>query len=188
VRRIEAVTGPVAVGLLRHHDRELAEAAALLRTRSEDVTVVIAEREAKRRELEKQARSGGGSDGGQAVSELAGRAHELGGVNVLIETAAVADAKALLELADRLKNSLVEPSAIVLGAAVDGRVHLIASMTPGAVERGLRAGALVKTAAQVVGGGGGGRDTMAQAGGRDPDKLPDALGAARAEIEQILSG
>ncbi|MGZ8648040.1 MAG: alanine--tRNA ligase-related protein, partial [Solirubrobacteraceae bacterium] len=188
VRRIEAVTGPVAVELLRRHDRLLDEAAARLRTRPEDVSAVIAEREAKRRELEKQARSGGGSDGRQAVSELAGRAGELGGVRVLVEAATVSDAKALLELADHLKNSLGEPSAIVLGAAVDGRVHLVATVTPGAVEHGLRAGALVKTAAQVVGGGGGGRDTMAQAGGRDPDKLPDALGAARAEIEKILSG
>jgi alanyl-tRNA synthetase len=188
VRRIEAVTGPVAVELLRRHDRVLDEAAALLRTRPEDVPAVVAEREDKRRKLEKQARSGGSGDGRLAVSELAGRAGELDGVKVLVESASVSDAKALLELADHVKNSLGEPSAIVLGAAVDGRVHLVASMTPGAVERGLRAGALVKTAAQVVGGGGGGRDTMAQAGGRDPDKLPDALGAARAEIEKILSG
>jgi alanyl-tRNA synthetase len=188
VRRIEAVTGPVAVELLRRHDRVLDEAAALLRTRPEDVPAVIADREAKRRELEKQARSGGGSDGAQAVSELAGRARELGGVNVVVEAASVPDAKALLELSDHVKNSLPDPAAIVLGAAVHGRVHLIASMTPGAVDRGLRAGALVKTAAEVVGGGGGGRDTMAQAGGRDPAKLPDALGAARAEIEKILSG
>ena len=60
------------------------------------------------------------------------------------------------------------------------------SATPAAVERGVKAGAIVKAAAQVVGGGGGGRDTMAQAGGRNPDKLPDALDTARAEIEAAL--
>jgi alanyl-tRNA synthetase len=76
---------------------------------------------------------------------------------------------------------------VVLGSAGEGRVSLIASATPAAVERGVKAGAIVKTAARVVGGGGGGRDTMAQAGGRDPDKLPDALAAARAEIERALS-
>ena len=76
---------------------------------------------------------------------------------------------------------------VVLGAIQGGeRVHLIASATPGAVERGVKAGAIVKAAAQVVGGGGGGRDTMAQAGGRDPDKLPDALATARAEIGRLL--
>jgi alanyl-tRNA synthetase len=58
--------------------------------------------------------------------------------------------------------------------------------TPGAVERGVKAGQIVKAAAQVVGGGGGGRDTMAQAGGRDPSKLQDALATARAEIERAV--
>ncbi len=59
----------------------------------------------------------------------------------------------------------------MLGTAADGRVHLVASVAPALVERGVKAGAVVKAAAEVVGGGGGGRDTMAQAGGRDPEKL-----------------
>ena len=67
-----------------------------------------------------------------------------------------------------------------------GRVSLLVSATPGAVERGVKAGAIVKAAAQVVGGGGGGRDTMAQAGGRDPTKLREALETARAEIARAL--
>ena len=67
-------------------------------------------------------------------------------------------------------------------------MHLIASVAPSLVERGVKAGAIVKVAAQVTGGGGGGRDTMAQAGGRDPEKLPEALAAARAEIERLLAG
>jgi alanyl-tRNA synthetase len=75
---------------------------------------------------------------------------------------------------------------VVLGAPGDGRASLLVAATPGAVERGVKAGAVVKVAAQAVGGGGGGRDTMAQAGGREPDKLPDALAAARAEIERAL--
>ena len=75
----------------------------------------------------------------------------------------------------------------MLGTVVDGRVHLVASVTPSLVERGVRAGEVVKVAAQVAGGGGGGRDTMAQAGGRDPDKLPEALAAARAAIEAALA-
>ena len=67
-----------------------------------------------------------------------------------------------------------------------GRVHLAASVAPEIVARGVKAGAIVKAAAAVVGGGGGGRDTVAQAGGRDPDKLDDALIAARAAIEEAL--
>ncbi|HWX52643.1 MAG TPA: DHHA1 domain-containing protein, partial [Solirubrobacteraceae bacterium] len=80
----------------------------------------------------------------------------------------------------------LKDAAIVLGAAADGRAHLVVSVSPPLVERGLKAGAIVKLAAEVVGGGGGGRDTMAQAGGRDPEKLGDAIAAARAEIESVL--
>jgi alanyl-tRNA synthetase len=98
----------------------------------------------------------------------------------------VPDARALLELSDTVRQRLGD-SAVVLGAAGEGRVHLVANFAPAAVERGLRADAVVRAAAQVVGGGGGGRETMAQAGGRDPEKLPDALATARLEIERALS-
>ena len=79
-------------------------------------------------------------------------------------------------------------AAIVLGAADDGKVHFVASVAPALVARGVKAGAVVKAAAQVAGGGGGGRDTMARAGGRDPGKLDEAIAAARAAIEAALAG
>jgi alanyl-tRNA synthetase len=181
VRRIEAVTGPVAVGLLRHHDQVLAEAAAQLRTTPDNVAVAVADREAKRRELEKQRKSG--------PSELAVSADaavDVDGVRVLVAQAAIEDPKAMPDAADKLRGQLGELSVVVLGSAAAGRVALLATATPAAVERGVKAGTIVKAAAQVVGGGGGGRDTMAQAGGRNPDKLPQALEAARAEIERAL--
>ena len=108
-------------------------------------------------------------------------------MRVLAEQSPVAEPKAMMELADRLKNALGD-AAIVLGGTGEGRVHLVVAVTPAVVERGVKAGSVVKVAAQAVGGGGGGRDTMAQAGGRDPEKLPDALAAARAEIERALAG
>ena len=89
------------------------------------------------------------------------------------------------ELSDRVKQTLGD-SAVVLGTAVDGRVHLVANVAPPAVERGVKAGEIVRVAAGIVGGGGGGRDTMAQAGGRNPDKLPEAVAAARLAIERAL--
>jgi alanyl-tRNA synthetase len=106
-------------------------------------------------------------------------------VRVVAQPVEVPDAKALLELSDQVKQKLGE-SAVVLGTAVDGRVHLVANFSDAAVGRGLKAGDVVKVAAQVTGGGGGGRPTMAQAGGRDPEKLPEALAAAKAAIEQAL--
>ena len=67
-------------------------------------------------------------------------------------------------------------------------VHLVASVAPDLVKRGVKAGAVVKAAAQVVGGGGGGRDTMARAGGLDPQKLQEAIDTARATIAAALAG
>ena len=126
-----------------------------------------------------------GPDRGVA-DELAAAAEEVGGLKVVVEAVAATDARALLELSDTVRQRLGD-SAVLLGTAGDGRVHLVANFAPAAVERGLRADVVVRAAAQVVGGGGGGRDTMAQAGGRDPEKLPDALATARLEIERALS-
>jgi alanyl-tRNA synthetase len=99
----------------------------------------------------------------------------------------VEDPKALPDLADRAKAKLGD-AAIVLGAVADGKVHLVATVAPALVKRGVKAGSIVRVAAEVTGGGGGGRDTMARAGGRDPDKLPEAIAAARAAIEAALAG
>ncbi len=71
-----------------------------------------------------------------------------------------------------MKGRLGDEAAIVLGTAAEGRVHLVAAVTPALVERGVRAGEVVKAAAAVAGGGGGGKDTMAQAGGKDPASSP----------------
>jgi len=106
---------------------------------------------------------------------------------VLAATASVGDAKALLDVVDRLKGQLAG-AAILLGSAAEGRVHLVASVAPELVARGVKAGAIVKIAAELAGGGGGGRDTLAQAGGRDPDKLDAAIAAGRSAIESALAG
>jgi alanyl-tRNA synthetase len=187
VRRIEAVTGPAAVELLRIHDGLLDEIASELRTRPEEATLAVRRLVEERRRLEKdlaQAATGGGSETG--VEELADSAEEIGGAKVLTRVVEVNDAKALLELADRVKGKLGD-AAILLGTAADGRVHLVASVAPELVLRGVKAGEIVKTAAAVVGGGGGGRDTMAQAGGRDPEKLDEAIAAGAAAIEAALT-
>jgi alanyl-tRNA synthetase len=182
VRRIEAITGPVAVGLLRKHDSLLRTTASLLRGNAEDVPDRVADLRAKVKELEKQLKEGAPA----AAAVDAGGATEIGGVKVLVETVEGADPKSLPDLADRLKGQLGDAAVVVLGAPGEGKVSLIASVTPAAVERGVKAGDLVKLAAGIVGGGGGGRPTMAQAGGKDPAKLPQALAAAREEIERIL--
>ena len=134
------------------------------------------------KELQRQPR--GGPDRGTAEQLVAG-ADELAGVRVLVEAFDAPDPGALLELSDAVRQKLGD-AAVVLGSAVDGRAHLVANFAPSVVERGLNAGDVVRAAARLVGGGGGGRDTMAQAGGREPEKLPEALATARLEIEKSL--
>ncbi len=127
VRRIEAVTGPAAVELLREHDRLLGEIAQTLRTTPGQALEAVQARERSRKELEQALKQGGGA-GGDAdtvdIEELSGRVAEIAGVPVLAAVVEVRDAKALLEIADRLKGRLGE-AAIVLGTAVDGRAHLL---------------------------------------------------------------
>jgi alanyl-tRNA synthetase len=183
VRRIEAVTGPEGIELLRRHDDALGEIAARLRTRPEHALEAVERLVGEAAE----ARKGGGAPAEAAadVDELAQRAEEVGGAAVLTADVGAGDEQGLLSVLDRLKPKLGD-AAIVLGAKADGRVMFVASVAPALVERGVKAGAVVKAAAEVAGGGGGGRDTMARAGGRHPEKLDEALAAARAAIAEAL--
>ncbi|HEY2537419.1 MAG TPA: alanine--tRNA ligase [Solirubrobacteraceae bacterium] len=186
VRRIEALTGSGAVELLREHDRLLAELAAELRARPQDALKTLRAHEAERRELERALREDGGSAAGDVdIDALAASAEPVGDVPVLTAAVQASDAHALMGILDRVRGRL-EGAAVVLGTAAEGRVHLVAGVAPELVARGVKAGAIVKVAAAVAGGGGGGRDTVAQAGGRDPGKLEDALRAAREAIEEAL--
>jgi alanyl-tRNA synthetase len=187
VRRIEAITGPAAVAALRAGDAAAREAAALLKTGVERLPEAIGELRERVRQAAKAA-AANGAGAAVDVEALAAGATRVAGADVVAQVVSAAGgAKELMDVADRIKGRLGEESVTVLGAAVDGRVHLVAAVTPALVARGVKAGAVVKVAAAVAGGGGGGRDTMAQAGGRDPDKLPAAIAAARAAIEAALA-
>jgi alanyl-tRNA synthetase len=183
VRRIEAVTGAAGIDAFRERSEELAEIAKLLRAPEHEVVAAVRKLTDRVRDLERRPRD---TDARAVAEELAGKAGEISGVRVLAEIVEAADAKELLELSDRIRQSLGD-SAVVLGTAVDGRAHLVANVAPAAVERGVKAGDVVRAAAEIVGGGGGGRDTMAQAGGRDPGKLAEAIATARLAIERALS-
>jgi alanyl-tRNA synthetase len=187
VRRIEAITGPEAVAFMRARDEQLESAARTLRVPAERVAETIVELRERVRELERQIKRGSGNGGGTVdLDAIVAAAVEIDGVRVLTAAAEVPDGDALLALSDRLKGRLGD-AAIVLGRAGDGKVDLVVSVAPALVARGVKAGHVIKLAAAEVGGGGGGRDTMARAGGRDPDRLPEALSAARAAIEAALT-
>jgi len=185
VRRIEALTGPAAVELMRRRDAALERAGRELRVPPEAVPDAVAELRARVRELERAARSPARTQEPELEALLAS-AVAVDGASVLVASVPASDGRALLEVADRLKGRLGD-AVIVLGSAGEDRVDLVASVAPALVERGVRAGEIVRAAAAEVGGGGGGRDTMARAGGRDVARLPQALEAARAAIGAALA-
>jgi alanyl-tRNA synthetase len=182
VRRIEAITGPAATDYFRERDGALREVGELLGNPQDPLA-------GARRAAEqlKEATAGAQKAQGQALGEeakrLGGTAADVGGVQVLVAATELADQKSLLDVANRIQSSLGDPVVQVLGGGDGDKVALVALASPGAVEKGLSAAELVRAAAGVVGGGGGGRDDMAQAGGKDPAKLDDALAEARAIIE-----
>jgi alanyl-tRNA synthetase len=184
VRRIEALTGPAAIDWFHERSAALEEAGALLGSARDPLAA--ARRAAQRLEALEHAQA---ESDARAASEEADRlgdqGEEVAGVRVVVSQGHGADQGALLDLADRIKARLGD-AAVVLGGAEDGKVALVASFTQSAVERGLSAADVVREAAAVVGGGGGGRETVAQAGGREPQRLEEALRVAREAIRRGL--
>jgi alanyl-tRNA synthetase len=185
VRRIEALTGPAAIDWFRERSAALDEVGTLLGS-PQDPLGAARRAEERLSSLEQDARRSGVERARELAGELAGRATQLDGIGVLAERTELADQRQLLELADAVKGSLGE-AAVVLGGTDDGRVALVAIFSGAAVERGLSAADVIRDAAKLVGGGGGGRDNVAQAGGTEPDRLDDALRAAREAIEAGLA-
>ena len=184
VRRIEALTAEGGIKEFQRRTEEMRALAEMLRVPEHEVVNAVTRMQESLKQASKAPKRAT-ADPEQAEA-LAGRAAEIGGVRVLTEVAEAPEPKALLALSDQLRQKLGD-AAVVLGAAADGRVHLVANFAPSVVERGLNAGDVIRVAAEIAGGGGGGRPTLAQAGGKDPDKLPDALAAARVEIEKQLA-
>ncbi len=185
VRRIEALAGPAAAAQLREHERELKAIAGALRTRPDQALGAVVDREAKLKELQKAKAAGSGITDDQ-LAALGEQVDEIGGLRALVAPldgdALGEDAvKDLRSIVDRLRDKF-SAEVVVIGCTAGGRVQVVASAQPAAIERGVKAGALAKLAAEIVGGGGGGRDNLAQAGGKDPAKLPDALDAVREAI------
>ncbi|MDX1377123.1 MAG: alanine--tRNA ligase, partial [Burkholderiales bacterium] len=186
VRRVEAKTGEGALAWVQAQEARLHEAAAVLKAPAGEVNAKIAQLLENARALERElAKLKSRLAAGQGA-DLTSQAVEVKGARVLAATLDGADAKTLREAMDRLKDRL-KPAAIVLGSVADGKVSLIAGVTSELTGK-LKAGELVNHVAQQVGGKGGGRPDMAQAGGNDPARLPQALQSVRGWVEQRLGG
>ncbi len=185
VRRIEAITGPAAIDFYRERSEQLDSVGEALGAREDPLAA--AERVAERlRELERAASERGAAAAGERASELVAGAESVAGVDVVVGgLGELSDLKQLLSLARGIGGRLGD-SAVILGATLGEKVSLVGALSPAVVERGLSAAELIREAAAVVGGGGGGKPELAQAGGRDPAKLDEALATARDAIEREL--
>ncbi len=173
IRRVEAVTGEVALALVQNLNNRVLEAAAALKAQPEELTQRIAQVQDHVKALEKELATLKSKMASSQGDELVNQAVDVKGIRVLAATLEGADVTALRETMDKLKDKL-KTAAIVLASVSDGKVSLIAGVTADATSR-LKAGELVNFVAQQVGGKGGGRPDMAQAGGTDPSGLPAAL-------------
>jgi alanyl-tRNA synthetase len=187
VRRIEAVTGRAAQQLIQMRLGVLDAAATHLGAPPEEVDRAVLRLMGDVHELQKVL--------GQVRRDLARlefeallqQVQDVSGVTVLAARVQAAEVETLREMTDWLRNRL-SSVVIVLGAVIDEKPTFVAAVTPDLVERGLQAGSLIKQVARIVGGGGGGRPTMAQAGGRDPNRLDEALALVPAVVKESLDG
>ncbi|HLF39732.1 MAG TPA: alanine--tRNA ligase, partial [Burkholderiales bacterium] len=184
VRRIEATTGEGALAYVQGQESKLNEAAAALKTPPQEVAQKVAQILDSVKTLEKELARLKSKLASSQGEELGDRAVEVKGAKVLAATLGGADAKALRETMDKLKDRL-KSAVVVLAAVEGGKVALIAGVTADLTSK-VKAGDLVNYVAQQVGGKGGGRPDMAQAGGTDPAKLPAALESVRGWVEQRL--
>lgn len=186
IRRIEAVTGRAAYELVQRRFRTLKQAAAALSTTVDDVPARLKqleeELETTRKRLAQQRAELAAAEFNRSLDSVP----SVAGVPVMTALIPGADADTLRAMTDRFRQRY--PSGVVVVAsAPDNRPVIIGAVTDDLVKRGLNAGELVKVVAAVVGGGGGGRPTLAQAGGKDAARLPDALEKAAEYVRSKLN-
>jgi alanyl-tRNA synthetase len=173
VRRIEAVTGPGAYSWMAETNRAATAASQRLKSTVPQLPEALGKLLAERKRLEKEVENLRRELAKQASGDLLSSVREIRGVSVLSAELS-GDANTLRDQADSLRKKLGS-GVVVLGSRENGNVILVAAATKDLVSKGIHAGNIVREVAKIVGGGGGGRPDMAQAGGRNPDALPDAL-------------
>ncbi len=184
-RRITALTGKAALRDIRQMQTSVNRAAAALRTRTDEVGERVEGLVKELRQLKKQAAAS--PKGGASVDELIAQATDVGGVKVIVAEVP-GGPNELRQLIDQIRRKAA-PVAVLLAnrQEEEKKVTLIGGLSRDLIERGLDAVKWVRAASAVVEGGGGGRPDMAQAGGKLPDKLPEALDVARGEIKTLLT-
>jgi len=189
VRRITALTGSGLAGFLEQRSEIVDKLSETLKVPAEKladrVERLIKDNKKLAKELKSAARQAG-SDTMAEAKQLLEKCEKIGGASVIIGRLSATSVEQAREAIDMLKKK-AKSAAVVLGFADNGKVTLLAGMTNDLVKRGLKAGVLVKAIAPIVDGGGGGRPQMAQAGGKKPEKIDDALARAAELIKEKLA-
>ncbi len=182
VRRIEALTGDALIAYYRNLEETLHEAAAAAKATPESLTAKIAAMQEEIKALHSENEKLKDKLANESLGDVMDQVQDVKGVKLLAVGLKDVDMNGLRNLGDQLKEKLGE-GVIVLASAVGGKVSLLTMATDGAIKAGAHAGNLIKGIASCVGGGGGGRPNMAQAGGKNPDGIEEALKKAAEILE-----
>ncbi len=185
VRRIEALTGANVFIYYKQVEDELAAAAKAAKAAPADLVAKITHMQSEIKALQSENESLKSKIAQSSMGDVMDEIVEVKGVKLLVACVPEVDMNGLRDLGDQLKEKMGE-GVILLASAIGGKVSLMAMATDGAVKQGAHAGNMIKAVAKKVGGGGGGRPNMAQAGGKNPAGIPDAIVAAREVLEEQL--
>ncbi|MEB9861431.1 alanine--tRNA ligase [Bacillus cereus] len=183
-RRIEAVTGKSAYELMNDQVGLLKEAAGKMKTNSKDILTRVDGLFAEVKQLQKENESLAAKLSNIEAGNLTDSVMTVDGVNVLAAKVNVADMNNLRTMMDDLKNKL-ESAVVVLASVNDDKVNILAGVTKDLISQGYHAGKLVKEVASRCGGGGGGRPDMAQAGGKNPAQVEEALAFVQEYVKSV---
>jgi alanyl-tRNA synthetase len=187
VRRIEAVAGLAALEYLSLRDQIVRDLSDRFKAKPEELPDRITALQTELKTTQKQLESLKAELALTKSEQLLGKAEAIGNVKLLVAELGNVDAESLKTAAERLLQKLGE-GAVVLGSVPDPeKVSLVAAFSPSLNKQGLQAGKFIGAIAKLCGGGGGGRPNLAQAGGRDASKLPEALNTARQQLEAELA-
>jgi alanyl-tRNA synthetase len=182
VRRIEALTGDAVLAYYKKQEELLNDAARALKASPADILSKISHLQAELKAAQSENESLKSKLAKGALGDVMSQVVEVKGVKLLAAKVDGVDMNGLRDLGDQLKEKLGE-GVVVLAAVNEGKVNLLAMVTEAAQKSGAHAGNLIKATAAIVGGGGGGRPNMAQAGGKNPDKVPEAIAAVAGILE-----
>ncbi|HAK57859.1 MAG TPA: alanine--tRNA ligase, partial [Lachnospiraceae bacterium] len=185
VRRIEAHTSVGLIDILNNSDRTVKNLSRLLKSTPADIEDRVMRLLDEIKELKRENEKMKSAIARDAAGDVNAEAVDVSGISVITKQIDDVEINDLRSLGDDMKNKLGE-CVIVLASVKDGKVGLMATATEKAMEKGAHAGNLIKKIAPVVNGGGGGRPNMAQAGGKDPSKVGEALDMAMEEIRSQL--